>query len=184
MHGSSPCFIVGNFKSQVTLGTANHLLVSGQVTRIHQPGNQGISPTKASFWGDLCWGRSHLPRNSHTLFLFPRSHRPCQIPPRNGTTLTFQCPWRQWWGRSTASKENQKIYILLGKLTWNPKMEVWKMSFLFISGWCSGSMLVFRGVIGGVATHFEKYWPKIDHAKVWAKKMFLGLVQSDMSWGW
>ena len=33
------------------------------------------------------------------------------------------------------------------KLTWNPKMGVWKVIFLFISGWFSGSMLIFPGCI-------------------------------------
>ena len=39
------------------------------------------------------------------------------------------------------------LRIHSGKLTWNPKMEIWKMiSFSFLIGWSLGSMLIFRGV--------------------------------------
>ena len=43
-----------------------------------------------------------------------------------------------WWGGGW----NLSVYTL-EKLAWNPKKKVWKMMCLFISGWFSGSILIF-----------------------------------------
>ncbi len=70
-----------------------------------------------------------------------------------------------WWYRGelfTYSRE---------KLTWHPKMEVWKMIFLFkqVIFKFSGSMLVFGGVniLGSVLTTNHRNWRKhhTDHPR-------------------
>ena len=45
----------------------------------------------------------------------------------------------------TISIQPQKL-IHPWRLTWNIKMEVWKIMFLSFHGWCVGSMLIFQGV--------------------------------------
>ena len=50
-------------------------------------------------------------------------------------------------GLGEMSEKSRPIYIHPRKLTWNPKMMIWKMCFSFSNGWFSGSMLNFGGVI-------------------------------------
>ena len=117
MHGSSPCFILGNFKSQVTLGTANHLLVSGQVTIIHQPGNQGIPLLKLPFGVT----------SAEAVLICPEIHIPCfcfrGLIVQERHNSDFPVPVTPMVRKVKRLKGKSKD-LLIGKLTWNPKMEV------------------------------------------------------------
>ena len=49
-----------------------------------------------------------------------------------------------------------QLWLHPRRLTWTPKMEVWKM--MLTKGWCSGSMLIFRSVLESFLTTLKQTW--------------------------
>ena len=65
--------------------------------------------------------------------------------------LRWRREWESWGFQINVAY--QQLYTP-GKLTWNLKMEVWKV-ISFSIGWLSGSRLIFRGVNVGCISHYS-----------------------------